>query len=150
MRLVEEANLKKYRVTTGLYRFAVLFPNRSESARAVARLRALKYRNHPTDHLMTKTTYLDDPEGNGIELYCESPEDGLFAIENHDFVTRCTDGTLSDCREPLNVAALFSHLKAEDKLDAPLFGETRVGHVHLHVRNVRAAVDCLQWVVKLV
>ena len=99
---------------------------------------------------MTKTTYLDDLKSGGIELYCESPEDGLFAIENHDFVTRCTDGTLSDCREPLNVAALFSHLKAEDKLDAPLFGETRVGHVHLHVRNVRAAVDCLQWVVKLV
>ena len=150
MRLVEEANLKKYRVTTGLYRFAVLFPNRSESARAVARLRALKYRNHPTDHLMTKTSYLDDSEGHSIEMNCESPEDGYFAIEIHDFVTRCTDGTLSDSREPFDVAALFSNLKAEDKLDAALPGEARVGHLHLHVRNVRAAVDFLQWVVNLV
>ena len=99
---------------------------------------------------MTKTTYLDDPEGNGIELYCESPEDGYFNIENHDFGARRKDGTFSEGCEPLDVAALFSHLKAEDKLDAPLPGETRVGHVHLHVQNVREAVDFVQWFVKVV
>ena len=70
-------------------------------ARVVARLRALKYRNHPTDHLMTKTTYLDDPESNGIELYCELPEDGHFTIEIHDFAARRTDGTFSDGRKHL-------------------------------------------------
>ncbi|MDP1779848.1 MAG: VOC family protein [Anaerolineales bacterium] len=141
LRLTEEPNLKKYRGVTGLYHFAVLFPNRRELARAVARLSALKYRNYPTDHIMTKTTYLDDPEGNGIELYCESPEDGTFIIENNDFVTRRTDGTLSSGREPLDVEALFSHLKEDDKLDDPLPLETRVGHVHVHVRNVQEAVD---------
>ncbi len=141
LRLTEEPNLKKYRGVTGLYHFAVLFPNRRELARAVARLSALKYRNYPTDHIMTKTTYLDDPEGNGIELYCESPEDGMFIIENNDFVTRRTDGTLSSGREPLDVEALFKHLKEDDKLDDPLPLETRVGHVHLHVRNVQEAVD---------
>ena len=141
LRLTEEPNLKKYRGVTGLYHFAVLFPNRRELARAVARLSALKYRNYPTDHIMTKTTYLDDPEGNGIELYCESPEDGTFIIENNDFVTRRTDGTLSSGREPLDVEALFKHLKEDDKLDDPLPLETRVGHVHLHVRNVLEAVD---------
>ncbi|MBK7316677.1 VOC family protein [Candidatus Villigracilis affinis] len=139
--LTEEANLKRYRGVTGLYHFAVLFPNRRELARAVARLSVLKYRNYPTDHIMTKTTYLDDPEGNGIELYCESPEDGTFIIENDDFVTRRADGSWSDGREPLDVEALFSHLKEEDRLDDPLPAETRVGHVHLHVRNVQEAVD---------
>jgi catechol 2,3-dioxygenase len=101
----------------------------------------LKYRNHPTDHIMTKTTYLDDPEGNGIELYAESPEDGIFTVENNDFVTRRADGTLSDGREPLDVKALFSHLTEDDKLDEPIPAETRVGHIHLHVRNVQEAVD---------
>ena len=41
----------------------MLFPNRRELARVMARLFALKYLNYPTDHIMTKTTYLDDPEG---------------------------------------------------------------------------------------
>jgi catechol 2,3-dioxygenase len=141
LRLTEEPHLKKYRRVTGLYHFALLFPDRRELARAVARLFALKYRNHPTDHIMTKTTYLDDPEGNGIELYAESPEDGIFTIENGDFVTRRTDGTLSDGREPLDVDALFSHLKEDDRLDESIPHETRVGHVHLHVRNVQEAVD---------
>jgi catechol 2,3-dioxygenase len=141
LRLTEEPDLKKYRGVTGLYHFAVLFPNRRELARAVARLSALKYRNYPTDHIMTKTTYLDDPEGNGIELYAESPEDGIFTVENNDFVTRRADGTLSSGREPLDVQALFSHLKEDDKLDDPIPPQTRVGHVHLHVRNVQEAVD---------
>ena len=139
IRLVEEPNLKKYRGVTGLYHFAVLFPSRRELA--WARLSVLKYRNHPTDHIMTKTTYLDDPEGNGIELYAESPEDGIFTVENNDFVTRRADGTLSDGREPLDVKALFSLLSEDDKLDAPIPSETRVGHVHLYVRNVQEAVD---------
>ena len=141
LRLTEEPDLKKYRRVTGLYHFAVLFPDRRQLAIAVARLFAFKYRNHPTDHIMTKTTYLDDPEGNGIELYAESPEDGIFTIENNDFVTRRADGTLSDGREPLDVDALFSYLKADDKLDVPVPPETRVGHIHLHVRNVQEAVD---------
>ena len=139
--LTEEPNLKRYRGVTGLYHFAILFPNRRELARAVARLFALKYRNHPTDHINTKTTYLNDPEGNGIELYCESPEDGIFTVENGDFVTRRADGTLSDGREPLDVDVLFSHLKEDDRLDEPVPGETRVGHVHLYMRNVQEAVD---------
>ena len=66
LRLIEEPDLKRYGGVTGLYHFAVLFPNRRELARAIARLIALKYANYPTDHIMTKTTYLDDPEGNGM------------------------------------------------------------------------------------
>ena len=140
VQLTEQPTFKRYRGVTGLYHFAILFPNRRELARAVKRLFALKYRNHPTDHIMTKTTYLDDPEGNGIELYAESPEDGAWSMANGEYITRRADGSLSDGREPLDVEALFSHLMRDDHLDAPAPAETRVGHVHLHIRDIEEAV----------
>jgi catechol 2,3-dioxygenase len=141
LRLTEEANLKKYRGVTGLYHFAVLFPNRHELAIAMARLFALKVRNSPTDHVMTKTTYLDDPEGNGIELYCESPEDGSWTLKDGKYETRWADGRWSNGREALDVDALFKHLKEDDKLDSPIPLETKMGHVHLHVRDIPEALD---------
>jgi catechol 2,3-dioxygenase len=139
--LNEEPNLKKYRGVTGLYHVAYVFPSRRELALAVARLYAIKYPNSPTDHIMTKTTYLDDLEGNGIELYCESPEDGWMGSENGKYIARRADGSPSNGREPLDVEALFSHIQEDDNLDAPLPPEMRIGHVHLHVRNIDEAVD---------
>ena len=139
--LTEESNVKKYRGVTGLYHVAYLFPNRRELAIAVGRLFALKYPNSPTDHIMTKTTYLDDLEHNGIELYCESPEDGSWTFKEGKFETYRKDGSWSDGREALDVDALFTHLKEDDKLDAPVPLELKIGHVHLHVRDVDEAVD---------
>jgi len=139
--LTEEPNLKKYRGVTGLYHVAYVFPNRRELAIAVARLFALKYPNSPTDHIMTKTTYLDDLESNGIELYCESPEDGWMGSENGEFIARRADGSLSNGREALDLDELFSHLTEEDKLDVAVPPEMHIGHVHLHVRDVDEAVD---------
>ena len=139
--LTEEPNLKKYRGVTGLYHVAYLFPNRRELAIAVARLFAIKYPNSPTDHIMTKTTYLDDLEHNGIELYCESPEDGWMGMEKGQFIARRADGSLSNGREALDLDELFSHLKEDDKLDVPVPPEMKIGHVHLHVRDVDEAVD---------
>ena len=141
LRLTEQADVKKYRGVTGLYHVAYLFPNRRELAIAVARLFALKYPNSPTDHIMTKTTYLDDLEHNGIELYCESPDDGTWTFKDGKFESYRKDGSWSDGREPLDVDALFSHLKEDDKLDAPIPPDARIGHVHLHVRDVDEAVD---------
>ncbi len=141
LRLTEQSKLKRYRHVTGLYHFAVLFPSRHDLARAIARLFALRWPNSPTDHIMTKTTYLDDPEGNGIELYAESPEDGVFTMEDGKFVTRRADGSESDGREPLDVESLFRLLDKNEPLDLPAPEGTRIGHVHLHIRNVDEAVN---------
>lgn len=139
--LIERPDYKRYRGVTGLYHFAILLPNRRELARVISRLFQIGVTNHPTDHIFTKTTYLNDPEGNGIELYCESPEDGSFVIENNDFVTRRADGSLSDGREPLDVKALFSHLLPQDQIDSPMPEDTRVGHIHLYTPDVSRAVE---------
>lgn len=141
LRLTEEPNLKKYRGVTGLYHVAYVFPGKRELAIGMSRLFALKYPNSPTDHIMTKTTYLDDLEGNGIELYCESPEDGTWKFADGKYESYRKDGSWSNGREALDVDELFSHLKEDDKLDVSIPPETRVGHVHLHVRNVDEAID---------
>jgi catechol 2,3-dioxygenase len=141
LQLVEQPDFKRYRRTTGLYHFAVLLPNRRELAGAIARLFALQHQNYPTDHIMTKSTYLEDPEGNGIELYTESPEDGTWSMVNGQFVTRRADGSWSDGREALDVEALFGLLTDDDRLDVPMPAETRIGHVHLHVANIDEAVN---------
>jgi catechol 2,3-dioxygenase len=136
LRLVEVPGARRVRGTTGLYHFALLLPDRRELARAIARLFQLRYPNYPTDHIVSKTTYLDDAEGNNIELYIYSEEDGTFVIENGHFVVRHADGRLSNGREPLDVEALFRELSPDDDLYEPLPVETMMGHVHLYGRNL--------------
>jgi catechol 2,3-dioxygenase len=136
LRLTEVPGARRYRGTTGMYHFAILLPNKRELAIAIARLFALRYPNSPTDHVMTKTTYLDDLEGNNIEIYTESPEDGYMGFENGGFVARHADGTPSDGREPVDLEKLFAHLTPDDRLDAPLPAGTRIGHYHLYIRNL--------------
>jgi len=127
--------------TTGLYHLALLVPDRRELARVVGRLMSLRYPNSPTDHVMTKSDYLWDPDGNGIEVYAESPEDGVFGFENGMFMARDASGALRSGRDPIDLDALFGELRAGDRLDVGMPPETKMGHVHLHVRNLQEAVD---------
>ena len=140
LRLTENKGARRYRGTTGIYHFAILLPNRRELARAIARLFALRWPNSPTDHIMTKTTYLDDPEGNNIELYTESPEDGVMGFKDGEPFTRRADGTPSDGREPLDLEALFSHLAPDDRLEQPMPPDTRIGHFHLYIADLPQAM----------
>jgi len=140
LRLTEVRGARRMRGTTGLYHFALLLPSRRELARAIRRLYALRYPNYPTDHIMTKTTYLDDPEGQNIELYTDTPEDGIFGFVDGDFIARRANGVSSDGREPLDVEALFRELTPEDRLDEPMPPDTKIGHVHLYVANLDATL----------
>ncbi len=137
LRLTRIEGGRRYSRVTGLYHFAILFPDRRQLAIAIARLFARHWANAPTDHVMTKTTYLEDPEGNTIELYCESPEDGIFMADAAgNFIARRADGRPSDGREPLDIDALFAHLAKDDRLDQPVPPVTRLGHFHLYVASL--------------
>ena len=116
LQLVEVPGARRVPRTTGLYHFAVLFPDRRELARAVGRLFQLEYENYPTDHVITKTTYLRDPEGQEIELYAESPEDGAMGIAEGLPFARRADGRPSDGRDPLDLDALFRELNRAMRL----------------------------------
>ena len=136
LRLTESPGARRYRSTTGLYHFALLVPDRRELARVIGRLFSLGYPNYPTDHILTKSTYVDDLEGNNIEVYTESPEDGVFEVVNDSFVARRADGTWSDGREAIDVEALMRNLLPGDRLDEMMPPATRMGHFHLFVANL--------------
>lgn len=140
LHLTRQAEARRYRGTSGLYHFAVLLPTQKELARVVRRLMDMGISNYPTDHIMTKTTYLEDPEGNQIELYAESPEDGAMGIIAGEFKAQRADGTPSDGREPMDVPLLLRELQPEDDINQPLPPETRIGHVHLHVSDLGKAM----------
>ncbi len=136
LRLIEDPAARRLQNTTGMYHFAILYPSRKELARALARLFALRYPNSPTDHGVSKTTYLDDLEGNNIELYVRSLEDAVFETVNGQMVVRYADGRIGSGRDPLDVEALFRELGEEDQLDAPLPEGTRIGHMHLYASGL--------------
>jgi catechol 2,3-dioxygenase len=61
---------------TGLYHFAILYPNRAELARAFRRL--LDHHvaiEGASDHGVSEAIYLRDPDGNGIEIYRDRPHE---------------------------------------------------------------------------
>jgi catechol 2,3-dioxygenase len=126
--------------TSGLYHLAILVPDRRELARVIARLGRLGWDQYPTDHVMTKANYLWDPDGNGIEIYAESPEDGTMGFGNGTFVAYGKDGKPRSGRDPIDLEELFSHLREDDRLEAPMPEETKMGHVHLHVADVEDAL----------
>ena len=125
---------------TGLYHLALLVPDRRELARVIGRLASLRWQQSPTDHVMTKANYLWDPDGNGIEIYAESPEDGFMGFRNGTFYAVDAQGRERSGRDPIDLDELFSHLEEDARLDEPLPPDTKMGHVHLHVADVDDAL----------
>jgi catechol 2,3-dioxygenase len=60
----------------GLFHTAILYPSRRDLAVAVDRLMKA---GHPltgaSDHGVSEAIYLDDPDGNGVELYHDRPKE---------------------------------------------------------------------------
>ena len=61
--------------STGLYHTAILYPTRADLADALRRLtKAGIPLTGASDHGVSQALYLDDPDGNGVELYWDRPE----------------------------------------------------------------------------
>ncbi|MBB5221310.1 catechol 2,3-dioxygenase [Amaricoccus macauensis] len=60
---------------TGLYHTAILYPTRADLADALRRLIAASIPlTGASDHGVSEALYLNDPDGNGVELYRDRPE----------------------------------------------------------------------------
>ena len=60
----------------GLYHTAILYPERKDLARIFLRIQEARYPlTGASDHGVSEALYLDDPDGNGVELYWDRPRE---------------------------------------------------------------------------
>jgi catechol 2,3-dioxygenase len=89
--------------SVGLYHIAILFPTRKDLAIIYDRLRRAYYPlTGASDHGVSEALYLDDPDGNGVELYCDRPKQQWNYNE---------DGTIEMFTRPLDIDSLLSELE---------------------------------------
>jgi catechol 2,3-dioxygenase len=62
--------------TTGLYHTAIVYPTRAALATALRRVLEAKIPlQGAADHGVSESIYLNDPDENGVELYCDKPRE---------------------------------------------------------------------------
>lgn len=119
---------------TGLFHVAFRVSDRTALGAALDRIEARWLLDGASDHLVSEALYLRDPEGNGIEIYCDRPRDEW---------PRTDDGGVEMDSLRLDLDALRS---ASDGA-ATVPQTTDVGHVHLEVSSIpdaeAAYVDAL-------
>jgi len=85
--------------TTGLYHFAIRYPDRASLGDALRRLRDARVPlDGGSDHGVSQALYLRDPDGNGLELYWDRPQAEW---------PRAADGSLQMTSDPLDLQMLL-------------------------------------------
>jgi catechol 2,3-dioxygenase len=114
----------------GLYHTAFLMPTRADLARWI--LHAARSRvpiTGASDHDVSEAIYLDDPEGNGVEVYCDRPRerwrrDGQLIFQKTD---------------PLDIDAIVRDIDPATVTYPGAPEGLRIGHIHLRVGDVARA-----------
>ncbi|MHC0037788.1 VOC family protein [Pseudoneobacillus sp. C159] len=111
--------------TTGLYHYALLLPKRSDLAKIVQHFLEIGLRFGSSDHLVSEALYLNDPDGNGIEIY----------IDRDPTEWNWSNGEVAMTVDPLNFQDLLAGGKQQSWKGLP--AETVMGHIHLHVSELK-------------
>ena len=129
VKLIKTDDTSNPKQTYGLYHMALLMPSREDLADVFKHLLDLKI---PlvggADHGYSEAVYLEDLEGNGIELYRDKPVSEWDIRE---------DGRIIGVTEELSAQAIYELGKELDPF--VIASGTRMGHVHLSVKNSREA-----------
>lgn len=115
---------KTRRHEVGLYHFAVRVPERADLGNFLFHLAVNKFPvTGFSDHHVSEAIYLNDPEGNGIEVYWDKPES---VLKNEGGIVMTTD--------PMDVDGVLESRTTDDFSQFP--EGTDIGHIHLHVQNL--------------
>lgn len=109
----------------GLYHFALLLPTRKDLANFVQNLIQHNVRIGAGDHYVSEAIYLYDPDGNGIEVYRDRPE------EEWEWFT---ESDINMGTDPVDFPSLLAE---SDNSWNKLPEDTVMGHIHLSVSNLQ-------------
>ncbi len=126
--LIEDTHAIPQSITLGLYHFALLLPHRKELARMIYRLKEMKYPiTGASDHGVSEAIYLDDPDGNGIEIY----------VDRDEINWPNQKGRITMFTHTLDIKNLLDELPYYS-FDS-IHEDTLLGHIHLHVDSLKTA-----------
>ncbi len=127
--LVEESGAAPGGRHAGLYHCALLFETRRELARAVKRLASTQTRiEGASDHGVSESIYLRDPDDNGIELYADRPREQWPP-------SRIPGERVEIFTVALDMEDLMREVDGEQPRARAGAGIV-IGHLHLHVGDV--------------
>jgi len=116
---------------TGLYHVALLMPDRVQLGLFLKNLQQTSYPLiGASHHGVSEALYLEDPEGNGIEIYADTP-DKTWARHEDDHQQ------LEMVTRRLDLDSLLKAAEGTEWTGAPT--EMIMGHIHLHVADLQEA-----------
>jgi catechol 2,3-dioxygenase len=116
--------------TTGLYHVAIRLPDRIALARLFNHLIEHDWQFQGfSDHTVSEALYLADPEGNGLEIYVDRPRQE-WSVQN---------GQVEMKTDPLDIKGLLEQARRDQSPWTGIHPGTDIGHVHLHVADLRKA-----------
>ena len=118
------------RGAAGLFHIAYLVPERADLlAWLAAALERGVVLTGQADHLVSEALYLDDPEGNGIEVYADKPVETWIWREGH----------VEMANVRMDIPAMVAEGRRYGSRGERLAPGTRIGHVHLKVGAIEPA-----------
>ena len=137
--LIQTNRKEAVKSSYGLYHMAILLPTREDLADVFKHIAEL---NYPfvgaADHGYSEALYLEDPEGNGIELYRDKP------VADWDIRE---DGRIIGVTEELSAQEIYDMGRKVDPF--VIVPDTRMGHIHLSVKDSHLATAFYQSVLDL-
>jgi catechol 2,3-dioxygenase len=126
--LIEHRAALPYDLTLGLYHIAYLVPSRRALAEVIFRLKHQRYPvTGASDHGVSEALYLDDPDGNGIEIYRDR--------DTHEWPIE--DGKMTMYTKPMDILDVMRYLPDQPSLT--IHQDTLIGHIHFHVKDLKEA-----------
>ncbi|MDD2868502.1 VOC family protein [Neomegalonema sp.] len=119
----------------GLFHTAFLLPSRLDLARWLAHVVTEEIQlTGFGDHNVSEAVYLDDPEGNGIEVYADRDPAGWV----------WTNGQVRMGTDPVDFEGLIGLLNDAVPIYTQAPRDLRIGHMHLKVGEVARAAEFYQ------